>query len=128
MQSRRRPARAAFADAGISRRELVRALRLGLLRNSLRGSSKSVPHSDVRGVSGTPSAQGLPGARPPAPHSRATNRGHLPRPGHQQTVTSPFTREPMADPVSPQTPSDETVPVEDTQLDAHLPTKRMEVN
>jgi len=34
----------------------------------------------------------------------------------------------MADPTSPQTPSDETVPVEDTQLDAHLPTKRMEVN
>ena len=34
----------------------------------------------------------------------------------------------MADPTSPQIPSDETVPVEDTQLDAHLPTKRMEVN
>ncbi|HME91419.1 MAG TPA: NADH-quinone oxidoreductase subunit D [Myxococcaceae bacterium] len=34
----------------------------------------------------------------------------------------------MADPIPPQVEPDETVPVEDTELDAHLPTKRMEVN
>src|SRR5215468_2995372 len=111
-----------FNHRNFSGRELVRALRVGLLRHSLHRAPGSSPDPDVRRVPGPSPSQGLPVAGSTTARSRAPHSGHLQRTGHQQHVVS------MAEPLPPESPEPYDPNPPESELEARLPAKRMVVN